>query len=134
MGDLLYALFILIGITIVLYGLMYYFSTYDLNYIDMEAVITDVDCSRAVLNNSTMLYDCVIGVTYEMNGRKISNHVAIRGVRPYKVGDVIQIMVDRQNVLNVRTEAVPYGVRGVLITLAGLLLLIVVTGARFIDL
>ena len=134
MGDALYVLCMLISIMIILYGLMYYFSTYDLNYVDTEAVITEVECLSAVLNNSTMLYDCVIGVTYEMNGRKISNHVAIRGVRPYKVGDVIKIMVDRQNVLNVRTEAVPYGVRGVLITLFGLLLLIVVSGARFIDL
>jgi hypothetical protein len=134
MGDALYVLCTLISIIIILYGLMYYFSTYDLNYVDTEAVITEVDCSSAALNNSTMLYDCVIGVTYEMHNRQINNHIAIRGVRPYNVGDVIKIMVDRQNVLNVRTEAVPYGVRGVLITLFGLLLLIVVTGSRFIDL
>lgn len=134
MADVLYGVCILIGVITIFYGLMYYLSTYDLNYIDTDAVITEADCLSAVLNNSTMLYDCVIGVTYEMRGRKINNHIAIRGVRPYNVGDVIQIMVDRQNVLNVRTEAVPYGVRGILITLFGLLLLIVVTGARFIDL
>lgn len=133
--NIVYISCVLISFFIISYGLALHFSTFNSDYYSEVATITNVDCNRFPVNNHRSEYHCVVGIKYPKSPGSIDmiqNSLTFIDSEKFFEGDQIEILVDRYNSFNIKIKIISDQNLSIIYCLCGLLLLIIVTGIRFI--
>jgi hypothetical protein len=132
--NVAYGTGVLISLLIIAYGLAIHFSTFNSTHYPAIATISHVDCTRFPVNNHRSEYHCVIGLEYPTTPGSMNmttNSLTFVGSERFFKGDRIEILVDRYNPLNIEAKAISDQNLAVIYFVCGILLLIIVSGIRF---
>lgn len=133
--NIVYVICVLISFLIISYGLALHFSTFNDDYYSEVATVTNVDCINFPVNNHRSEYHCVIGIKYPTSPGSIDmtqTSLVFVDSEKFFEGDQIEILVDRRNSLNIKIKMISDQNLAIIYCLCGLLLLVIVTGVRFI--
>lgn len=132
-SNVMYGICILFSLGIITNGLALYFSTFRNNYVAEVADVIYVDCNRFPVNNHRSEYHCVVGIEYPTPGstKKTQNSLTFIDSEKFFEGDQIEVLVDEYNPLNIKLKVISDVNLSIIYCLCGLLLLIIITGIRF---
>jgi hypothetical protein len=116
------------------YGILVHFSTLNSSRYPIIATVTNADCVRFPINNHQSEYHCVIEIEYPGypgSPNMITNSLTFVDHESFFEGDQVNILVDRHNPMVIDMGGIPDNALSIIYCLCGMLLLIVVTGIRF---
>ena len=135
--NVIYISSIVLCFIIIIYAIYKYFAAYDKEYLLIDATVTEIDCNVFPINNHHNEYHCVTGIEYYpygLNKKKYKNSLTFIDSEKFNVGDIIQIMVDKNNPLNIKVQPMSDQIQSIIMFLIAIILLIIFTGIRFIKL
>lgn len=124
---------ILIGFSLIAYGIKIHFDIYDSDIIAVKATIMDIECNRHIINRRRDAYDCKINIRYEIDDRLLDNIIFTEGKQINYVGDEILVYVDRTNPVNVYTPYMSDSLLSLLLSVLGVLIILITLSARFLH-
>ena len=110
-----------------------HFDIYDAQYIPIKAEIVDVYCNRYIVNRRRDDYYCVLTLKYEINNKIITSSIQTVNTINQYAGAKVMIYVDKENPINVYTPNVSLENLSPIIFFFGLIIIIITTGVKFID-
>ena len=133
-SNVAYGLCIAFSLMIIAYGLAIHFRTFGSEYYPEVATVINVDCSRFPVNNHRSEYHCVLGLEYPTSPDSddtTTNSMTFVDSERFFAGDQIEILVNRYNTLDIKYKVISDENLAIIYCICGLLLLIIVTGFRF---
>lgn len=132
-NEYVYIGLLIIGIIFVLYAIKLHFDMYDADYIPVKAHVTNVDCTRYIVNRHQDKYHCILAVTYTFNDRTINGFINTVGMNLHYSGSDVKIYVNKNDPIDITMPKVSPEMMAILFCFFGTVLIITL-GARFLDL
>lgn len=129
----LYIFFWILGISMIVYSIYLHFSIYDAQYIPIKAEIVNVYCNRYIINRQRDDYHCVLTLKYEINNKMVTSSIQTVNTINQYVGAEVIIYVDKENPINIYTPNISQEYLSTIILFIGILIIIVTTGIKLID-
>ena len=133
-SNVMYILAIIASIALIWYASIIHFMSYRSEYYSEIATVIEVDCNRFPVNNHRSEYHCVVGIEYPTSpGSNDITHNSLTFVdsERFYEGDRIQILVSKQNPLDIQIVVMSDKFLSIIYCVTGILLFIIATGARF---
>lgn len=133
--NIAYGLCLFLACALIASGIYTHFKAYGSRYVVTTAIVTRVDCNRFSINNHENEYHCVIEIAYSDpsgSGDVHKNSLTFVDNERFYEGDELQILVDRDNPLKIKTQVISDETMACFCCLLALFIIVVATGSRFI--
>lgn len=131
-SNIVFCSVVSVGITLLIYGILYHFYLYETDFIPIKALIVEATCDRIIVNRTRDEYYCLMTIEYKVDGKTISNTLQTHGSNIYYVGTELSIYVNRNNPVDMYIPFVSQKLLVLLLIFFGIVTIIVASGIAFL--
>jgi hypothetical protein len=141
LNNIIFIFFLVIATLMILYGMYIMYIAQYSEYYHVVAIIKEIDCNNFAVNNHSNEYHCVVSVEYYAHTdldnleqiEQYNTSLIFIDNELFEKGDKVQVMVNINNPLDVKIQAMSDQVFSIIISVIASLLIIVAFAIRYVK-